>query len=223
VSGRKSRAKTTELRVVFDTNILHNESANELVRQEVAQLLADNASHEDLTFSWLIPDTVRLERRYQMRERARALLPAIRKMERLLSLNLNITEAIIEERVDSHITTQMATIGLTPLPLDTTAVDWSRVLHDAASRVAPFERGEKEKGFRDLLVGEAFIQLATSSPITAKLCRVILVSGDEQLRDMVVRRVGDKENVKLFVNIEEAPRFHKYTRIECHRGLCKQI
>jgi hypothetical protein len=81
---------TTELKIVFDTNVLHNQSASELVRLEVAQLLTDNANHEDLKLSWFIPETVKLERRYQMLAKAAELMPGIQKMERLLSHNLNI-------------------------------------------------------------------------------------------------------------------------------------
>jgi hypothetical protein len=203
VARRKSRAANTELRIVFDTNIIYTKSVTALVRQDVVQFLADNAKHDDLTLSWYIPDTVSLERRYQMLARAMDLLPAIQEMEALLSHNLNITEDIIAARVDAHITKQLNSLGLKPLVLNTSEVDWSRVLHDAASRAAPFERGEKEKGFRDLFIGEAFIQLAKSSPATAKLCRVILVTQDKRLSEMVVTRVGDQDNVKLFATLEE--------------------
>jgi hypothetical protein len=63
-SKAKKNAKT-ELHIVFDTNALHNQSASDLVRLDVAQLLAENTKHDDLSLAWFIPDTVRLERRYQ--------------------------------------------------------------------------------------------------------------------------------------------------------------
>ena len=85
-----------------------------MVNQEAAQFVAENAKHQDLTLSWFIPDTVRLERRYQMLARAQELLPAIQRMERLLSVNLAITNDILVDRVDAHIAKQLVELGINP-------------------------------------------------------------------------------------------------------------
>jgi hypothetical protein len=38
-------------------------------------------------------------------------------------------------------------------------VDWNRLIENAVTRRAPFEEGEKEKGFRDALIYECLLQL----------------------------------------------------------------
>src|SRR5882762_2606273 len=121
MAGRKlAKAGKTELRVVFDTNVIHNRSASDVVNQDTVQLIADNAKHHDLTVVWYIPEMVRLERRYQMLKGAQDLMPSIRRMERLLSVNLAITDDILGDRVDANITKQFANLGVKSLPLDVT-------------------------------------------------------------------------------------------------------
>lgn len=67
----------------------------------------------------------------------------------------------------------------------------------------PFSRGDKEKGFRDALIAEAFAQLVAESPVTPKVCRVALVTGDVLLSEAVTSRTQDRSNVRLLGSIEE--------------------
>src|SRR5437763_16251597 len=95
--------KPPDLKVVFDTNVLWPGSASDLLKQEVTELIANNSKHADLTISWYLPDIVRHERQFQMLTQSFELLPSLRKLERLLGHNLNITEQIIERSVNDAI------------------------------------------------------------------------------------------------------------------------
>jgi hypothetical protein len=187
----------------MDTNVVHSLSVSDIFREEIRTLVTDCAAHEDLHFVWLLPEVVRLERRYQMLERARELLPATAKLERLLGVKFGVSEEILAERVESNIAKQLGALGVQLLDLDPSKVDWARVKQDATSRRPPFERGEKEKGFRDLLIGETFLQLVEDSAATPKVCRLVLLTNDQLLREMVNSRAKDRQNVVIFESTEE--------------------
>ncbi len=74
---------------------------------------------------------------------------------------------------------------------------------DAAYRRPPFHPGEKEKGFRDALIMEAFLQLVTASPVTPKVCHIALVTGDGLLADAIKARTSDSKNVRILTTLEE--------------------
>jgi len=87
--------------------------------------------------------------------------------------------------------------------LDASIVDWPRVVRDAAYRVPPFQKGEKEKGFRDAVILESFLQLVHASPRTPRFCRVILVTDDGALRDAAKARTTGAKNVRILTNVGE--------------------
>jgi len=105
--------------------------------------------------------------------------------------------------VQRIINDQISDLGLQILPLDVSSVDWTRVITDAAYRIAPFEKGGKEKGFRDAIISEAFVQLVDSSPTTPRLCRIALVTADALLTAAVQARTRTATNVRILPNLDE--------------------
>jgi hypothetical protein len=202
VETKRRKQPTPQLRVVFDTNILYTGSASDLVRQEVVNLIKESA-FPDLEIQWYLPEVVRHERQYQMQKRALELLPAVTKVERLLGHNLAITEQILVQSVEKVVSQRHEELGLLSLPLSYAHVDWHGVFLDAVYRRPPFKEGETEKGFRDRIVVECFLQLVADSPRTPKICRIVLVSGD----GLVVRAVEDRTagliNTNVLSTLEE--------------------
>jgi len=92
--------------------------------------------------------------------------------------------------------------AITVHPLNAAEVDWQRLMLDAAYRKAPFQLGEKEKGFRDALILETFLQVVGSTPTSRSIARVALVSGDQLLRDAVAARVGTSGNIHVLESID---------------------
>jgi hypothetical protein len=197
------KAAVPELRVVFDSNALFNEAAHHLVRKDVRELIEQNSNHADIRLVWHLPEVVVNERKYQMTKRGFELLPSIQKIERLLGHNLNITEGVVRERVDAAVQSAMTSLSLQRLTIAISDVDWDRLMTDAAFRKPPFDPGEKEKGFRDALVGESFLQLVAASPVSPKSCRIALVTNDELLTKMVAARTRDRTNVRLLTSLDE--------------------
>jgi hypothetical protein len=128
---------------------------------------------------------VRHERQYQMETEALKLRGAINKIERLLGHNLALTNQTLLYHVKTKIEQKERELGLEEIQLDHGSVDWGALIHAAVYRKPPFEAGDKEKGFRDALVAESFLQLLNASPRTAESCRVVLVTSDGLLAEAV--------------------------------------
>ena len=202
---KKSRAKKTkpQLRVVLDTNVLYTGSVHYLVNRDIAETITESATHADLAVVWHLPDVVVDERRYQMNQEGERLLPWIDKMERLLGRKLAITPQIIGERIDAAIEAHLETLGIKTLPVALDDVDWAEVIRRSVERLPPFDAGEKEKGFRDAIICEAFCQLVFASPVTPDVCRVVLVTEDKRLREAASERTNPRKNVHVFASIDE--------------------
>jgi hypothetical protein len=204
---KKLRARRSQLRVVLDTNALYVTptsigSASDLVRQEIAAVITD-AKYPDLDILWYLPEIVRHERQYQMQTEALKLRSAINRIERLLSHNLALTDQLLVDHVKTRIEEKERQLGLQEIKLDHSLVDWPTLIHASAYRIPPFEVGEKEKGFRDALVAESFLQLHAASPKTPSLCRVVLVTSDALLSQAVKARIADSPNASVLANVEE--------------------
>jgi hypothetical protein len=186
---------------VFDTSVLYTGSASDLVSLEAAKLIKD-CDFSDLEIQWHLPEIVRHERQYQMQRKALDMLPTIGKIEKLLGHNLAFTNDILLDRVEKAVIRGHEELGLLKLALDQSKVDWNRVTLDSVYRRLPFEHGEKEKGFRDCLVIETFIQLVANSPKTPKVCRIVLVSADKLIAAAVQSRVAESTNTAVVPNLD---------------------
>lgn len=98
---------------------------------------------------------------------------------------------------------QFRDVGLVVVPLDVASVDWNAIVQAALFRRPPFERGEKEKGFRDALVAECFMLAVNESPKNPSHCRVAIVTGDGLLGDMMEERTASIGNVRVLRNLDD--------------------
>lgn len=203
VAKKKSKKAKPELRVVLDTNVLYTKPAHYLFSRAVSELITETSTHDDLKVVWYLPEVVVGERRYQMKQAAAGLLPWIQQMERLLGHNLNITAQVCESRVNDAIQSQLTAHAVEVLNLDVREVNWDDLIVAAVDRLPPFDAGEKEKGFRDALICEAFFQLVSDAPATPGVCRVVLVSGDERLREAADARTKQNKNVRVLASIDD--------------------
>ena len=199
---RPSRAKA-ELRVIFDTSVLFTQVAYDLVRNEVKKFIQDNSKHTDLAIRWYFPNMVIDERRYQMQRKAFELLSSVEKIEILIGHRLNITEDLLKHHVGEAIKTQLEELGISSLDIDTTKVDWKNLISRCVYRQPPFEQGQKEKGFRDSLIAESFLQLVRQSPSTPSVCRLVFITDDELLSKFVMEHTKETKNVRVLSNIGE--------------------
>ena len=107
------------------------------------------------------------------------------------------------DHVRTKIDEKKVQLGLQELTLDHKSVDWPALIHAGEYRIPPFEAGDKEKGFRDAIVAECFLQLVANSPKTPAICRVVLVTSDGLLSQAVNARIAGLPNAHVLSNIEE--------------------
>lgn len=197
----KSTKKKT-IHVVLDTNCLFTEAEDKLISQPLAELIQGTKDNTDLNIVWHLPCTVIAERRYQMLDRAKGLLKPVKKLERLLDHNLNITETIIEERVNAAIKREIEKYNLSQLNLNVSSLCWNALIQCAMNRLPPFEK-EKEKGLRDYLILETYWQLSEQTPKSPSSCRIILITSDGLLREAFIARMFGRDNAETFLNLDE--------------------
>lgn len=199
----KSKRAKPELKVVFETSALFTKVAYELLSSEVRKLIESNSQHPDLSTKWYLPGVVVDERRYQMQRKAFELLPSVSKLERLLNHNLNITEDILKSQVNDAIEKQLSELSISTLDIDTSQVDWNSLINRAVFRLSPFEPGDKEKGFRDSLIAETFLQLVNQSPTTPSICRLAIVTNDGLLSEYVKSSTEKAKNIRILSAVGE--------------------
>lgn len=192
-----------KLLVVFDTNVLYTQVASDLVRNDVQHLISENSTHPDLKISWHLPEVVLGERKYQMLEEAKKLLPNMQKLEKLLGHGFGIGEDTLKLHVDEAIEKSINQFKFQTTGLDTAAVDWRNLIARSVGREPPFEPSEKEKGFRDSIIAHSFAQLHKSSPSTPRVCLLALVSEDKRLRDYASELVDGANNVRILKSLNE--------------------
>jgi len=202
MAPKRTGNKPLEFRAVFDTSALFTNSAENLLSHDAADLIQRHSQHPDVKLALYLPDVVLHERQYQMQAKAESCLPAWRKLQSLLGRDLNVTEAEIQQRVQDILRQQLDRHSIQVFPLDTTKVDWKRLIDDAVNRRPPFKR-DKEAGFRDALVCETLLQIADSSPRSPGICRIALIVQDKDLRDVATGRTSDRKNVTVLASCTE--------------------
>ncbi len=200
---QRARKRRSELRVVFDTSVLYTRSGSELLRAEAIEIVRRESKHQDLRVRWYLPEVVVGERRFQMEAKALELLEKVRELEELLGKKLKVTEGMIKDCIGRSVERQMKSLGVEIAPLRVGEVDWDRVIEDAICRVAPFEPGTKEKGFRDALICECFMQVVSERVGDGRRCKVVFVTGDRLLAEAVRGRIEGMENVLVVESLEE--------------------
>jgi hypothetical protein len=138
-----------------------------------------------------------------MQQEALKLRHAINKIERLLDHSLAYTDKFLLDHVQSRIDAKAQELGLNAVPIDHGLVDWGALIQAAIYRQAPFQAGDKEKGFRDALVAESFLQLVAGSPKNPQVCRVVLVTEDKLLAEAVKQRISSSPNARILESIED--------------------
>jgi len=195
--------KKPELKIVFDSNVIYTGVASDLLNQSVAKLISESSRHKDITLSWHLPEIVVFERTFQMIRKGLELFPSIQKLERLLGHNLNITEEIIEGKAKEAVQKQLTQYSITVAKLSGENVDWNKLIHNSAFRKPPFDPGEKEKGFRDAVIAETFLQIVKESPTTPRICRIALVTADDLLGRGVSEQTSTATNIRIVKSIDD--------------------
>lgn len=193
-----------QIKIFTDTNIVHTAQAHLLVSNAVYKYVSEHKEIESVQLKWFLPSMVVEERRHQMLSAALALSPKLAELEKLLGHSLALTAEVMEDRVNSKISRTIDELGIEVCELDHSSMDWEELIERSAHRKAPFEiSSEKEKGFRDAIIANTFIQEVGRSPKTPRACLLVFVSGDKRVREFIEEKTAGAGNVRILDTLDE--------------------
>lgn len=195
-------SRSPRVTVIFDSNVLYTEHVDRLICKEAHDYCAGESKSLGLEIDWRLPEIVISERKNQMAAKAATLSESVRKLERLVGHNWGLTAETLDLHISASIDRQMSELGMNALSLDFSLVDWSNLVDAAARRVPPFSR-EKEKGFKDAIILESFVQCASKSPRSPAAARIFLITEDALLRQAAQERVKIFKNVSVVTSIDD--------------------
>jgi hypothetical protein len=196
------RRPKLQFKIVLDTNAIWARGESYLLSREMSELVDTNRGDAHLVIEWILPEVVLNERIYQMQREAVALLPGLTRLERVIGHPMNITEEIISTRISETVDRQVRGHQLIVRSVFYEKIDWIRFVKDAVARRPPFE-AKTEKGFRDAIIAETFIQLVEESPEQPQRCRLVLLTNDSLLSEAVKSRVYSSNNVQIFSTADQ--------------------
>lgn len=157
-----TRSRKKALYVVFDTNAIFTKSGDDIVNSTASSLIADHSNHGDLQIFWILPYIVRAEREYQMRQSYMQHVETSRRVAKFLSETWDISPERVSSAISQSIDRQLLRLNIKVVKPNIENIDWGSVIDAAVFRLPPFEHGPREKGFRDAVVCETFLQIASS-------------------------------------------------------------
>lgn len=194
---------TPEVLVVLDTSALFSDSVDKLICLELSNFITEELRALGLHVSWIMPSMVVTERRQQMLNKATDLMGSVEKLERLLDHRLAITTDTLRIHVDEAVRKQMVAHNLVEETLQYDKVNWESIVDSAARKIPPFQPGVKEKGFKDAVILETFVQVAEKSNRDPKRVRVILYTADDLLGASAKQRVSHLKNAGIVTALDE--------------------
>lgn len=193
-----------QIKIFTDTNIVHAAQAHLLVSNAMYKYVSEHKEIESVALKWFLPAMVVEERRHQMLSAALALSPKLAEVEKLLGHSLALTPEVMADRVNSKVSRTIEELGIDVCELDISSMDWNEIIERSAKRQAPFEiSSEKEKGFRDAIIANTFIQEVNRSPKTPRACLLVFISGDKRVREYIEEKTSDSGNVRILETLDE--------------------
>src|SRR6266446_323954 len=218
-----SRSRRPSIHVVLDTNSLFTLAADRLVNQQTEDAISITNASADVAVKWYIPEIVIVERKFQMKRKGLELLESVRKLERLLGHSLALTDEILDDRIEAAVKRQLEQLRVDRIELNTTQVNWQELIQNAGYRKPPFDAGEKEKGFRDALVLESFVQLSETLPKTSALARIVLVTGDRLINQAFDDKKVSQGNVIIYPGLDSVLNLFNVLRSEITEDILSNI
>jgi hypothetical protein len=144
------------------------------------------------------------ERRFQIEQHAIKLRAQVTRFKRAIGHSFGFSDDDLQDHIERRLNEQIAEHKLRVCRCDAGQVDWPKMIARAVNRKPPFDPSpDVEKGFRDALIFEAFMQLIKASPADRNACRMVLVTGDGELRKAVEGATKTAANVEVCKSIDD--------------------
>ncbi len=206
-----STPRPSKLKIVLDTNTIYSPSEGEFFAHRMKALVKSPRPHSTLSLEWYLPDIVLREREYQLRLKALDLQAKIKKLERYIGRSVDITPSQVRDSLRTELRRQSDELGFQIVPLSANQVAWDKLIEDSLDRNPPFQGGsadteketEKEKGFRDALILETFLQFVSDPKNKGETVILVFVIYDKLLRETTQSKLKQMKNVRVLQSIDE--------------------
>ena len=189
------------VRVVLDTTAIYSEKAGQTLSGPATRAFSKTDEHPQLDIEWCLPVMVVHERHIQIVQQCVDWKQqGGEQLRKALNLTIDLSEAGIKRDVMARIESEIQKHGLQVLKPALDRIAWESVVQDAAERNAPFSSGKDEKGFRDRVIGETFLQ-AITEPSPDR--RFVLITNDGGLGDWVRARIAGRTGVLVLADFEQ--------------------
>jgi hypothetical protein len=205
-AAQRAGAKVT-VRVVLDTTAIYSEKPGHILSGPSRNAFAKSGAYNRLEIEWYVPEMAVREREVQLAQQCADWRDdSGEKLNKTLDLKLNLSNDEIRRRIRDRIAHELVQSGVTLLRLATDGVNWESLVRDAGERNLPFSTGEEEKGFRDRVIGETFLQVIGDA---AAGRRCVLVTNDEDLSKWVTTKIAGRGEVHVVRDFAQLDAFLK--------------
>jgi hypothetical protein len=186
--------KNAELHVMLDTNALYQDGkGDQFFSARMCKIIGD-PKHTKLNIRWVIPRMVQLK--YQLRSKAKHLVSIAQDMPAVFASTWVGNEDAVGNAITALAESELRRLNVEVADCDPSLIDWPSLMRAAGLRSPPFDADpEKEKGFKDAVIGETFVQMCGKFPAHGT-DTAILVTNDGMLREHVLRQVPRAKVVK---------------------------
>jgi hypothetical protein len=196
----RPRAKIA-VRVVLDTTAIYSEKAGQTLSGHATRAFSKTDEYPQLDIEWCLPVMVVHERQVQIVQQCVDWKEqGGEQLRKALSLTIDLSEESIKRGAMARLDADVQKYGLQVLKPACDRIAWESIVQDAAERNAPFSAGKEEKGFRDRVIGETFLQ-AIAEPSSDR--RFVLITNDAGLGDWVRARIAGRADVLVLADFEQ--------------------
>lgn len=204
--------------VVPDTNILWHEDKKNPVSPAFNEFWKKNAPLIPLKL--IISEVVLGELHFQQATSATKLAKTITQQTADLCgvthskydarLDSNKIKKQVGDKLEKWLKSLSGSVSKTP----TSAIDWTKLIHDAIWRNEPFtydpKDRDKEKGFRDAMVLETFVNICNENKGNTN--NIIFLCNDYLLKSAAESRLKHNKRVLIFESLNECEAYIKLTQ-----------
>ena len=184
--GGDTSINIKKLAAVFDTNSIFTGSGFYLLNQDVKRLIEETAVNSKVDVTWIIPGIVVSERIFRLKERGLAHHGKLQDISALLDRDLRVSEKDIFDSIEMSVKKTLDQYGIEVRDPDWKKVDIQELVSAATNRTPPFSSGNSEKGFRDAIILETYIQILIDPDFSDY--HLSMVTNDELLIEAVKLR-----------------------------------
>ena len=128
---------------------------------------------------------------------------SLKDFERIIGRDLGFDPNTTSDLIDRNIDRQIQEHNLQVCRCDLNGVDWRSLIANSVSRKPPFDASaESEKGFRDAVILETFLQLVADTPDDRTRYRVLLLTRDGLLTKAASTRLAGTPHAEVVTSVD---------------------